>query len=75
MTPEIEKTIHSSGDDPASFMIKAEANPSGISYIRIAGLSAEGTLFGVYELLEQMGVRWYMPGDIGTVIPEKRQLL
>ncbi|MCM8817176.1 MAG: DUF4838 domain-containing protein, partial [Candidatus Omnitrophica bacterium] len=72
MTPEIEQTIRSNGDDPASFMIKAEANPAGISYIRIAGLSSEGTLFGVYELLEQLGVRWYMPGDIGTVIPEKK---
>ncbi|MCX7704710.1 MAG: DUF4838 domain-containing protein [bacterium] len=74
MTPEIEKAIRSSGDDPASFMIKAESNPSGISNIRIAGLSPEGTLFGVYELLEQMGVRWYMPGDIGTVIPEKKTI-
>lgn len=74
MTPEMEKSIRSAGNDPASFMIKVEANPSGISSIRIAGLSPEGTLFGVYELLEQIGVRWYMPGDIGTVIPEKKTI-
>ena len=74
MTPDMEKAIRAKGDDPASFMIKAESNPSGISYIRIAGLSPEGTLFGVYELLEQIGVRWYMPGDIGTVIPEKKTI-
>ncbi len=42
----------------------------------IAGLESRcpmnhGTLIGVYELLEQLGVRWYMPGDIGTVIPER----
>lgn len=31
-----------------------------------------GTLFAVYEFLEQLGVRWYMPHhDFGTVIPEK----
>ncbi len=28
-----------------------------------------GTVFGVYELLEQIGVRWFMPGELGTVIP------
>ncbi len=74
MIPEMQKSIKAAGDDPASFMIKAQANPSGISYIRIAGLSPEGTLFGVYDLLEQMGVRWYMPGEIGTVIPEKKTI-
>lgn len=31
---------------------------------------ATGTLFGVYELLERLGVRWYMPyGEDGTIIP------
>ncbi len=30
----------------------------------------EGTLFGVYELLEQLGFRWYIPGDLGRVVPE-----
>ena len=32
--------------------------------------SAHGTLFGVYEFLERhVGVRFYFPGDMGTVIP------
>lgn len=74
MTPDMEKEIRSIGNDPASFMIKVESNPGGISYIRIAGLSPEGTLFGVYEILEQLGVRWYIPGDIGTIIPEKKTI-
>ncbi len=30
----------------------------------------EGTLFGVYELLEQLGFRWYIPGELGRVVPE-----
>lgn len=38
--------------------------------IRLAGHD-EGTLYGVFELLEQQGVRWFMPGDLGTVIPEQ----
>ena len=32
----------------------------------------EGTLFGVYELLEQLGIRWFIPAEIGTVIPERK---
>ncbi|MBM4029039.1 MAG: DUF4838 domain-containing protein, partial [Planctomycetes bacterium] len=35
-------------------------------------LSAEGTLFGAYELLEQLGVRWFLPGELGLVVPEAR---
>lgn len=30
-----------------------------------------GTLHGVYAFLEQLGVRWLMPGDLGTIIPER----
>lgn len=34
-----------------------------------------GTLFAVYELLEQLGVRWYMPDEtVGTLIPEKAEI-
>ena len=30
-----------------------------------------GTLFGVYELLEEsLGVRWLWPGELGTVVPK-----
>lgn len=29
-----------------------------------------GTLYGVYELLEQWGVRWFFPGDLGRTVPE-----
>lgn len=37
--------------------------------IDIRGQSSDGTLFGVYELLEQLGFRWYMPGEFGRVVP------
>jgi hypothetical protein len=34
-----------------------------------------GTLYAVYELLEQFGVRWYMPiRDLGVVIPRRATL-
>jgi hypothetical protein len=48
----------------AAFTLKVERNS-----ISIRGLSPEGTLFGCYELLEQLGIRWFMPGEIGRVIP------
>jgi len=35
----------------------------------------EGTLFGVYDLLErEMQVRWLWPGKLGEVIPHRRDL-
>jgi hypothetical protein len=35
-----------------------------------------GTLFGIYEFLEQRGVRWYMPdAELGTVIPETKDIV
>ena len=43
--------------------------------VQIVGLSPEGTLFGIYELLEQIGVRWFMPGELGTVIPAAKTVI
>jgi hypothetical protein len=63
-TPELVASIKAKGTDPDSFILKVD-----VDGIRVIGLSPEGTLFGVYELLEQLGVRWFMPGAIGTVIP------
>ncbi len=57
-------------DNPSSFTLSVAADR-----IDIRGLGDEGTLFGVYELLEQLGVRWYMPGEIGRVLPDKGTLL
>ena len=37
--------------------------------VLIAGIE-EGTHYGAIELLEQLGCRWFMPGDLGTVIPK-----
>jgi hypothetical protein len=64
LSSDLEQAIRARGSDPGSFAVKVDGKS-----VRIAGLSPEGTLFGVYELLEQLGVRWFMPGDLGTVIP------
>lgn len=37
--------------------------------IRILGAGDFGTRYGVYELLERMGVRWLFPGQWGEVVP------
>lgn len=42
--------------------------------IRIAGGSKFGTAYGVYELLERLGVRWFFPGEWGEVVPQKEIL-
>ena len=50
--------------DPAAFILSV-----GPDRISLVGNSAEGTLFAAYELLEQLGCRWYLPGELGTVTP------
>ena len=57
------------GSMPGSFALVTADD--GIS---VGGLGPHGTLYGTYELLEQLGVRWYMPGDLGTVLPSADRL-
>ena len=33
-----------------------------------------GTLYGVYRLLEALGVRWFMPGEFGQRVPASKTL-
>lgn len=33
-----------------------------------------GTEYAVYDLLERLGVRWFMPGEFGEVVPQKSTL-
>ena len=44
---------------------------SGIGCI---GQTPEGISYAIYELLDRLGCRWYMPGDIGEVLPERPTL-
>jgi len=37
---------------------------------------SQGTLFGVYDFLERyLGVRWYWPGELGTIVPRRSDLV
>ncbi len=62
--PALDEQIRKQGEDPASFALVVASD--GVS---VRGLSPAGTLIGAYELLEQLGVRWFMPGEIGLVVP------
>ena len=43
--------------------------------VSIAGAEDLGTLYGVYQFLEKhLGVRWFMPGDLGEVVPRRDTL-
>ena len=37
-------------------------------------LDAAGTFNAVSQFLESLGVRWYMPGEIGEIVPEKKTI-
>ena len=37
--------------------------------VRLAGTTPAATAYAVYHLLEHLGCRWFMPGEIGEVVP------
>ncbi len=63
-----DANVHASviehGLDPESFALRVA---DGV--VTLQGVSPKGALNGVYDLLEQLGFRWYMPGDFGRVDP------
>lgn len=62
---QLAETVDFDALGPDGFALRS--SPDGLA---IAGGSDLGTLYGVYHLLEKyLGVRWFMPGDLGTVTP------
>jgi hypothetical protein len=51
------------------FLLRCDANGA-----YVAGNQELGTLYGVYTLLERLGVRFYMPGEFGEVVPSRSDL-
>ena len=62
---DLDALIQQKGTDPCSFALVVDAKQ-----VSLRGLSPAGTRIAATELLEQLGVRWFMPGDLGTVVPE-----
>ena len=49
-------------------------NPGG-GKVFIRGCSGLGVLYGVYEFLRQLGVRWFVPGEEGVKYPTLNALI
>lgn len=48
------------------------------NHLVLAGNDAgnyHGTEYAVYEFLERLGVRWFMPGDFGEIIPRLKTIV
>jgi len=69
MDPRTADDLRKRSSDAAAFVLSA-----GTESISLVGNSAEGTLFAAYQLLEQLGCRWYFPGELGTIIPRSKTL-
>jgi hypothetical protein len=41
----------------------------------VAGATPRGTLFAAYRLLEEIGCRWFFPGELGEVVPQRRTIV
>jgi hypothetical protein len=66
--PLLQKELGENSKTRGAFVLKADKDS-----IEIAG-NDEGTYYGVLELLEQQGVRWFMPGDLGEVVPQLKTI-
>lgn len=66
--PRFEKTFQTAGNLRGTFALEATDDA-----VYLAGLE-EGPLYAACELLEQQGVRWFIPGPLGTVVPQKRTI-
>ena len=44
---------------------------TGQGVLNIKGVNERGTFYGVCDLLEHLGVRWFLPGELGEVVPRR----
>jgi len=51
------------------FVVKRVGNT-----IQIKGLAGDATLFGAVEFLRQLGINFYLPGDLFTTLPKSPEL-
>ncbi len=47
---------------------------AGKKGLGLYGESAYGTSYAIYELLHRLDCRWFMPGELGEVVPERPTL-
>ncbi len=56
---------------PGEQAFRYVVNPSGIG---LYGESDLASSYAIYELLDRLGCRWYLPGDLGEVIPDAKSI-
>lgn len=59
---------------PSSIQIDAFVIEVLQDKISIAGNSDRGTLYGVYQFLEEIGCRWFFPGKLGECLPQTKDI-
>jgi hypothetical protein len=65
----VMEKIEAESSDAFSILVRANRT-------EIKGKSPLATLYGVYDLLEEgLGVRWYLPGPLGEVVPKNETLI
>ncbi len=62
----VEPALRKVAQEPEGFVITVSADG-----VNLAGTTPAGTSHAVYAFLERLGCRWYMPGEIGEVVPRK----
>ncbi len=73
-TPSVTIEIGDAADNDI-LRERASADQSGFfievtpAAVRLAGTTPTATLYAVYDLLERLGCRWLMPGQIGEIVP------
>jgi len=67
--PALLPAITAQSQDASAFAL--EIQDTGM---HLAGRTPAGTAYAVAELLERLGVRWFMPGELGTVVPRQPRL-
>ena len=58
---------------PEGFRIKTVRKKDGFVLL-LAGHDRVGTLYAVYDFLNQCGVRWFSPGLAGEIVPSRSEL-
>ncbi len=79
-----DNTIYIAGRDDAGSKSKVLLEFMTPEYSKRKGNNAKwgnptwdferGTLYGTYRFLEELGVRWFLPGDKGTIIPQTKDV-
>lgn len=66
-SPAAQNAIADKSDEPAAFCVQVTADK-----VFLAGNGDEGTQYAVYDLLNQLGVHWLIPGDVGLEYDEMK---